>query len=359
MTDTSTVPRSVLGSLDRIGKGGTAVVHRLTGFSLPGLPPLVFKEYKASTREQAGPALGHGLISLVQHRLRKTETERREWDGFVNWPLRVVVDAGGAAVGVLLPLIEDRYFQVFTGRNGAYRREPREVEKLFGDPNDMAAVGLAPIDWRQRIAIARRIAEVYADLHADNVVAGDISGRNVVYDAGGNNPQVLVVDADACRLQRSRGAFGSQPQTPFWEPPEALLAARRLRAATRSAGTVRPDVVERLRRQTMVQNTATDVYKVALMLVRVMDPGRRHSVSRNPKRALDLFRRVWGVQAATALERALSDLPDDRPSATELRLAMQRPDNPPTVPRPRTPAGVPAGTRVGRWTYQPGVGWVR
>jgi hypothetical protein len=354
-SDDAIVDRGRLGRLDRIGKGGTAVVYRVPSFHLPGLPKLVFKEYTEKTRRHAGPPLRPGLLSLVRHRLRMDDETRCEWDRSIAWPLRVVVDDGGSACGILLPLIPDRFFQDLTDRTGARRRDPREVDMLFGATADMARVGLAAASPRDRLRVAVRIVKVYAAMHDQKMIVGDISGRNVVYDVSGGRPSVLVVDADGSRVEGSRGAFGSQPQTPYWEPPEALLAARQLRRPSRAGAGIAALVS-----QTMVQNRKTDVYKLALMLVRVIDHGRGKAVNRDPKLAADLFRTTWGPHAAEALERSLSARPSDRPSIRELADAMHR--QPPTSSVPQQTAvngAIASGTKVSGWTYRDGVGWIR
>ncbi|GAA0447108.1 hypothetical protein Aca07nite_57750 [Actinoplanes capillaceus] len=375
MTEPETVAKGVLGRLDHLGKGGTAVIYRLPGFQLPGHPPLVYKEYKDRTRAIAGPALKRGLLDLVRRRLAMTDQQRAAWDRLVTWPLRVVVD-GDEACGILLPLIPAAYFQDLHTRSGQRRRVPREVDMLFGDTKDMARIGLSATSADQRRAVAVQIARVCALTHHRNVVLGDISGRNMVYDVSGPRPQVMIIDADAARVEGSRGAFGGQPQTPHWEPPEALLAASQLRAA-RKRGDQKS--INTLLPRTTVQNRATDVYKLALMLVRVVDHGRGKAVNRKPDAALRIFRRAWGKPAAELLERAMGAAPDDRPTARELYESMrpggppapkpqpkpQSPQHPP-VPKPRPPDPPKTGTgpiengkRAGSFVFVEGRGWVR
>lgn len=355
--DVATVDRAELGRLERLGKGGTAVIHRLPEFRLPGLPPLVFKEYDERTRAFAGPALRTGLLTLVRQRLRMDEPTRSRWDERIAWALRVV-DDGPAACGILLPLITDRYFQDLRDRNGTVTRTPREVDLLFGATDDMARVGLSETSPRMRLGVAVQIAKVCAQIHEQKTVLGDISGRNMVYDTAGERPRVMVVDADGARVEGNRGAFGSQPQTPHWEPPEALLAAQQLRVARKRGD---QPAVSALLRQTMVQNRATDVYKVGLMLVRVVDHGRGKAVNRKPKVAVDIFRRTWGRHAAEALERSLSDRPAQRPSARELYESMHKRTTPaaPAAPVKKNAPPIAEGTKIGLWTFRENAGWVR
>ena len=57
MTSTLEVPLSALGTPQFLTRGGTAKIYRLPGYSLSGVGPLIYKEYKAKIRQAAGPAL--------------------------------------------------------------------------------------------------------------------------------------------------------------------------------------------------------------------------------------------------------------------------------------------------------------
>ncbi|AEV88573.1 hypothetical protein ACWT_7563 [Actinoplanes sp. SE50] len=45
-----------------------------------------------------------------------------------------------------------------------------------------ARTGLPPVDLTARLGLVRAVAAAYTMKHAQNVVVGDISGRNVLYD---------------------------------------------------------------------------------------------------------------------------------------------------------------------------------
>jgi hypothetical protein len=113
----------------------------------------------------------------------------------------------------------------------------------------------------------------------------------------------------------------------------------------------------------MVQNRATDVYKLGLMLVRVVDHGRGKAVNRKPGAAITIFRNAWGAPAGQMLERSLSEHPGDRPTAKELYDSMHQAGRSSqgltsSLPSPPVPL-IANGTRVGPFEFQPGVGWVR
>ncbi|MEV6527259.1 hypothetical protein AB0M43_35550 [Longispora sp. NPDC051575] len=362
-----------LGPLEQLGKGGTAVVYRVDS-PIPGFTEVAYKEYKQVTRAHAGPSLLPGLLALVRFREDLADRHRRRWDERIVWPLRVVVNEHGAATGVLMPLIENRFFHLFSRRAGAPCLKPREVETLFGSAEDMGKVGLPRFDIATRSAVVAEIATTYAMMHRADVVVGDISGRNITYDTHGGRPMALVVDADSTRVRGTRSVFSSQPHTPHWEPPESLLAAREFRRAV-AAGD--PRAAQFSSRITM-QNKATDVYKFGLMVARVLDPGRGSPVNRDPRTAARVLHRVFGPGAAELLFRSVADDPEGRPTMRDWHDithpgAEPRPIVPATGPPPQQaaerrttsaprqpdPAAVPDGHVQGSWVFVSGTGWLR
>jgi hypothetical protein len=370
VTDELTIRRSELGALDYLGKGGTAIVYSAPQLSIDGASQVVYKEYKASTRAAAGPGLFAGLRSLVVFHQRLDANLRPRWDERIIWPLRLVVpdDNPTEALGVVMRRIPARYFQRVVSRtSGEISTSPREVDSLFGDSADMARIGYGPVDVRGRLALIGRISAVYAMMHRQKVVVGDVSGRNVIYEAATASPTVLVVDADSCRIVGTASAFGNQPQTPFWEPPEALRAARNLVAATRSGQRLSASDHSGLVNRTSVQSTMTDVYKFGLMVVRILDHGRRRATNRDPHNAARLLRSHAGREGEELLLRSLSEDPSDRPSIRKwYELTHGGQTTSASIPSqsigttpPATSTEPPDGQVNGAWRYVRGTGWVR
>jgi hypothetical protein len=366
MTDL-TVPRSALGPLQQLGKGGTAMVYRTPLFTLPGFSDVVYKEYKKSTRTHAGPSLLPGMLAFARFRETFADQQRRLWDERIVWPLRVVVDDDGAATGILMRLIAQRYFQPLVNRSGERYSKPREVDMLFGSPGDIMRTGMPAVDLRARLSLISQVAATYAMMHKANVVVGDISGRNVIFDPTGPRPNILVVDADSARVAGTRSVFSSQPHTPHWEPPEALLADAALRTVRRTGP---PEQISRLMNARSVQNKATDVYKFALMAIRILDCGRGRSINRDPSQAATVLRGTVGASAAAVITRCLADEPQARPPIREVYETLNpsrrtpapaaAPPAPlqPTFPASPAPA-MPEQTTVGSWHLVEGTGWVR
>ncbi|SNY65257.1 protein kinase [Paractinoplanes atraurantiacus] len=357
MSDALVIRRRSLGHLEHIGQGGTATVYGLPHLAAEDLDVdapqgLAYKEYTPRTRERAGPGLTPGLQAMVELRGRLDPRQRSRWDQHVVWPVRLVVDDEGQANGIIMPLLPERFFQRVTRRDGEVRSVPREADKLFGDVMTMRRIGVAPVSQEVRVELVTHIAYAYGLMHFSDVVVGDISHRNLVYDPDPEHPAVMIYDTDSARLVGNASAFGSQLHTPRWEPPEAL-AARGTAALT-------------------AQNKATDVYKFALLIVRILDYGQDRSVNRDPVRAAPVLRRACGARAADLLLASLSDRPADRPTMREWHDALRRTSGRAEMPAPRlrTPrAQAPApptdgdrlvdGMVVGDWVFRADSGWHR
>lgn len=298
------------------------------------------------------------MLTLVEFLPRLPAGERARIGQRTIWPLRVVAGDNGAATGIVMRMIPSQYFA---------RGRPREIGDLFHAPADARELGLPQAGTAGRITLCARISATYMLLHRAGIVVGDVSARNVVFTAG-ERPHILVVDTDSARKEGTRGAFGSQPHTPFWEPPEALAAERLLKHASRS-GQASPARLRELADTWQRQTRQTDVYKFGLMVVRLLDFGRRRTQNRDPGHACQVLRDSGVPEAARVLSRSLAEDPKLRPAMSDWYRAFgNRP------PRPRdggraasgparqltpTAAGAPAVRQVGGWRFVDGTGWVR
>lgn len=327
MTDTLLIGRGDLGTLEPLGKGGTALIYGLPdvpaeSLGVVGAEGLVYKEYKPAIRQRAGPGLLPGLRALVAFRqTHLADQQRIRWDQRIIWPVRLVVDTEGAATGIVMPLIPYRFFQRVTKRAGPPQLEPREVEKLFGDVGTMRRIGMAPVPERLRVQLVAQIATTYAMMHRGGIVIGDISQRNLVYDPGGGRPPVLALDTDSARVEGTRSAFSSQPHTPHWQPPEALA------------------------NPSTAQSKRTDVYKFGLLVVRILDYGRGCSVNRDPATAVAILHRTLGRDVAKLLTASLADDPAGRPTLRDWYDAIYAGS--------RTRSESDSGSRTGRVVVEP------
>jgi serine/threonine protein kinase len=360
-----------LGQITKLASGGTAVVYRVPNLRKVGISSgsYVYKKYNDKTKQLAGPALGSGLTNFVQFRDRLPPDQLRAWDDRIIWPIAVVTDAAGAADGIVMRLIPDRFFQNFQKRAGGVDRKPREIESLFGDLETARRVGLPDVSLVTRLQIIRAIAGAYAMMHKEGIVLGDISGRNIIYDPDAKQPAIMVVDVDSARIRGNRSTFGSQPHTPNWQPPEAMAASAEIMRLKRSQATVSNDVLDRLQNTWSIQSVKTDVYKFGLMVVRILDFGKGCAVNRDPAKARKMLQNRLGDQAAVLLDASLSAKPADRPEMREWYRLFQggTPGKSSTGSVPvqgstktkKATASLQNGLVKGNWQWVEGTGWVR
>jgi serine/threonine protein kinase len=203
-------------------------------------------------------------------------------------------------------------------------------------------------------------------LHELDLVFGDVSSKNVAFSLSAK-PRIMLVDTDSARKKATRGAFGAQPHTPMWEPPEALGAKRQLDYFKR-LGTGSPGELSKLSHTWQRQTTETDVYKFGLMVVRVLDYGRQRTQNRRPDKAGRVLRSRVSGAAARLLDRTLGDDPKARPTMDDWyqtlrgRTVSLAPSS--RTGSPASPAGKPAdpdaSTQTGTgWRRVPGTGWVK
>lgn len=374
--------RSQLGPMTDLGKGGTAFVYRLRQRNVDPSNDVVYKQYRRGIRQRAGPGLKPGLVSIVNLLGQLHPEQRRSLEQRTIWPMRVVVEdsPGTPAVGIIMRLIPSGYFQQVTKRLGSVTATPRELQLLQKDDEDARRMGLAPVSVHDRILICAQVARTLAMLHRADVVFGDVSPRNAVFKLDGRAPEVLFVDCDSVRVRGTRSPFGAQAHTPFWLPPEAEKAQRALQVARRRGSPTSSELTH-LSAQQFTQNKATDVYKFALLVARLLDNGRNTSQSKDASKAVRILREVAGREAADVLLQMLSPSPKDRPSVRDWYDALfgrapRDRDSPrakggeaasrdqsrvvsPSPTRSACRTTVPPAPPSGNWQWEEGVGWRR
>lgn len=305
------LPVARLGRIGpKIGAGGQAVVYELPALTLPDVQgPLVYKRYKP------GRAPQHGLAKVVglRTRLLADLAVATRLDAATAWPVRQVVDPGGAVLGLVLPRIPPAFFHDIRLPSGRVRRSPREVQFLFIPPDRALRGGTATPTPVERLTICRDFAETLAFLHRDlDVAFGDINARNAVFRLDAR-PTVMFVDCDAVRL---RGHMPSVPQlnAPDWDPPEGA------------------DVLSQ----------STDRYKLGLFVLRCLTPADKSSINRDPAWA----RGALDAEGLTLLDAAIRGPYDRRPTAEQwfgyLRRALGEALDPPRLVRVDLDRGVVA-----------------
>ncbi|MFC5287071.1 hypothetical protein ACFPM7_08410 [Actinokineospora guangxiensis] len=309
MTATA-IPPSALGTLGPLlGKGGQAFVYAAPEVVLRDVPwPVVYKKYRPGHNPPGG------LDKLVARRLRLDPLKRGRLDSLTAWPLRVVADAT-AVHGVLVRLIPDSYFEERLLPSGTPDRSLREFQHLLIDPERARRLGMPAPTKVQRALVCRDFAAAVHLLHDEGVVIGDINPKNAVYRLD-RRPTAMLVDCDAVRL-RGSVAVVAQLDMPDWDAPEP-----------------RP-------------SQATDLYKLGLVVLRLLAPGDGGSVSRDRTRVAGVLDREGRALLAAALGRD----PAVRPSARVWGRYFDR------VLAGRPPE--PEATTTASWRRGPGGTWVR
>ena len=83
------------------------------------------------------------------------------------------------------------------------------------------------VDVPARLLLLARFAEAMKLLHDFGIVFGDVSSKNVAFRIPAK-PRIMLGGHRQRQEKGARGAFGAQPQTLMWEPPETLGAKLQL-----------------------------------------------------------------------------------------------------------------------------------
>lgn len=243
-----------LGASEELDRGAFGTVYRLTSYSLPGFPELAYKEYTSPpTANEAA-----NLRALIDFRTCLDPAARKILDEAAAWPLRLVT-RGGAVCGFLMQLIPTELFGTQTLPSGAAVRLPVKAQWLVVDEAKADAAGIVvprSDDLPGRIMLCAKLAHVLGMLHRGALIYGDLSLNNVMFTASAPS-RVMLVDCDA--VQSPRAPSIGQAHTDDWLPPESVAGSR-------------------------AQDIASDRYKLALFILRVLTPGPHASQAVDPDR---------------------------------------------------------------------------
>lgn len=249
--------RSKLKGLSKIAIGMSGTVYSTTTRLKSQQGDLVFKEYASAPEINQWIADARHAIAW---RNALSVADRRALDVFAAWPVEMVTD-GRKPVGCLIPRILPRFFIDERQPNGRVKVVPRTLEKLVGTPRQHAVLGMdvEAAKWTPelRLALAAHLIFAISFLHARGVVYGDISLKNAVFDSA--NPAVMLLDCDGVALTSNPGRH--QPNSPSFLAPECG----------------KPGTNPYSRGNSGLQDEATDVFKLGLILVKTLIPGGRAS----------------------------------------------------------------------------------
>ncbi|WP_239310575.1 hypothetical protein [Frankia sp. Cj3] len=245
------IDRRKLGQLTELGEGGMAKVYRV-GSSVPGLPRgLAFKELLPTVTGTDRQQMLAAMRNVVALRAAMPTAEQAELDSLTTWPLAMVTDRG-TEVGLLMRLLDDDFFIDERPPGGAPGRRVFEFQLLTArDRAQKLGIDIsAADDGLVRLALMARLAYAIEIIHRPRgplrLVYGDLNLRNAAVAT--TPPRILLVDCDGVADVNDLSRL--QPNTPFFIPPELL----------QQPGTL--------------QDQSTDVYKLALCVIRGLAIGK-------------------------------------------------------------------------------------
>lgn len=278
--------KSELRPLAELGRGGFGVVYR-TRAAIDGgmlrdvaykelLPPKLGKEDDVNWNKRA-------IRESVNFRHHLSDADRATLDRISVWPLEIVHD-GGQITGYVMNLIEPEFMlQSNVGPRLA------TVGWLAARESTLKASGVDAAPFRHfqvRLSLMTQLAYCVAWLHRRGRVFGDLSLTNGAFVSAPT--RYLLTDCDAtARLRDSRRR---QAHSPFFDPPEGGN----------------------------LQTFASDVYKLALCVVRALSIGRGATQVRTTRQ----LEQQLPVELVWLLDLALGRKPEKRPSAKDLWGAL-------------------------------------
>lgn len=230
-----------LGSTAPLARGATASVEEVGGCDDARL---VLKRFFT-------PQLVNGetLRRLVHWRRELSELERRQLDHLATWPL-TTVEEEGQVLGFVMHRVPVEFSQTVRVPSGARRTVLREAQYLLSEERARRLGVTFPAATR-RVEIVFALIEAIHFLHRRRIVVGDLSARNILWDAP--SARVLMVDCDSMFL----GGVGSPLPPAFtvdWDDSAGHADAA----------------------------ASSDVYKLGLFVLRVLTGSFQ---SRNPEAA--------------------------------------------------------------------------
>ncbi|NLG48239.1 MAG: hypothetical protein GX543_17495 [Gordonia sp.] len=241
----TTVDRGLVYVGEKLGDGGTATVYRAT---VPELGAVAFKEYRVGRDDGLCSRPDAASVQRLMARIMVMSTENRSrWLDSFAWPL-ALVESDGQPVGYLMPLAPDRFHVDYVTGNGARQRTTRrfaDMQLLLNSPEFLAHRGIG-VSRDQQLQLLRSAAEGFAKLHANGLVAGDVSARNLAFDVSANDCAVYFIDCDAM-TEVTRSGGGRYMETAEWTVPVAIDGSRE-----------------------QLNTVATDSYKFGLLVLRLL-----------------------------------------------------------------------------------------
>lgn len=290
------VEKRILGELKLIGEGSLGRVYDVLNFRLPGSTvALAYKEIRPNgDRKQRHMAL-RAMKASVDFRKSLAAPDQADLEEYTTWPLEMVTDNRGDPCGVLMPILPADFFLTTKPATGDSKRLVFDLSWLSANEELVRKNGVdrnGAMDTVVRVALLAQLVYAVGRLHRHGVVYGDLSLKNAALAL--NPPRVKLLDCDATAALTDTGR--KQLHSPFFEPPEMKSGVKRL------------------------QDHSTDVYKLALCVVRGMQYGCGVTQASDP----NALRGLLDDKAIQVLTRALDTEPSKRPTAKELFICLEQ-----------------------------------
>ncbi len=155
------------------------------------------------------------------------------------WPIDVIVDSRGAAIGFIMKKIRESVplHKIFS---------PMDRKQLFPEKG-----------YNFLVHVARNLAAAFHSLHKAGLVVGDVNEGNILVDANG---MVNFIDCDSFQVNNNGHIHFCEVGVPRYTPPELL-----------SKGTF----------ENVVRTANTDAFSMAVLIFQLLFLGRHPFAGRN------------------------------------------------------------------------------
>lgn len=283
-----------LGRLDFIAEGGVGAVHRVPQCTLPGLPPLAYKELLPTLSSPDRRQALDSMTKAVAFRAALGPADRDDLDEYTTWPVDMVED-GGVPCGLVMPLIPPDFFLKTRPPGGAPGSVVFDLSWLSAKDSQAQVNGIdrsAVQDPLIRIALLAHLVYAVGRLHRHGAVYGDLSLKNAALAV--NPPRVRLLDCDATAPLTDLTRV--QLHSPFFKPPELISGTQSL------------------------QDDRTDVYKLGLCVIRGLQQGPGVSQTKSA----DGLVGILDAAAVDVIRRAVGTDRAQRPTARELFSCLEQ-----------------------------------
>ncbi len=169
----------------KLGQGGEGIVYEV--------------------REDAGLVIKIYSHDLSQERIEKltymASISSPELNKFAAWPLDVVRDSHGKAIGFTM-----RKLVAFVPLHMLF--SPMERKKLFADKG-----------YNYLVHVARNLAMAFYKIHQMGIIIGDVNEANILVNPSG---MVAMIDCDSFQVKNGKRYHFCEVGVPRYTPPELL-----------------------------------------------------------------------------------------------------------------------------------------